>query len=177
MLIIVVATMVTSVVFGQRSVFLSTLRTLGLQYPPDPVTAHLQRAGVSSIMNRNFTRLRTSCSVRDARQALTNRPRWVLVESAEGRSRSVLNASDLRAYVEDLGDADEREDVRLLEIPGTRRDVTDIDYRSTVDEAQEKLRSPDVEALCVRRTTAPMITPVRGIIIQEDIDNYRESAL
>ena len=43
MLIIVVATLVTNVVFGQKSVFLSTLHTLGLDYPPGPVTLHMQR--------------------------------------------------------------------------------------------------------------------------------------
>ena len=57
-----------------------------------------------------------------------------------------------------------------------RRDASDIDYRATVDEAYVMLRSPDVEALCVRRTSAPMIASVRGVIVQEDIDNYRESA-
>ncbi len=54
MLILVVATMVTSVLFRQRSVYLSTLTTLGLQYPPNPVRAHLRRAGVAAIMNRSF---------------------------------------------------------------------------------------------------------------------------
>ena len=34
MLIVVIATMVTGVVFKQKSVFISTLNTLGLQYPP-----------------------------------------------------------------------------------------------------------------------------------------------
>ena len=63
MLIVVVATLVTNVVFKQKSVFLSTLETLGLQYPPNPVTLHLQRAGVSAIMNRDVVRLPRHCSI------------------------------------------------------------------------------------------------------------------
>ena len=53
MVIIVVATLTASQVFKQRSVFISTLNTLGLQYPPNPVTLHMQRAGVTAIMDPN----------------------------------------------------------------------------------------------------------------------------
>jgi hypothetical protein len=167
--------MVAGVTFRQKSVFLSSLATLGLQYPPDPARAHLQRAGVASIMNRSLARLAETCTAADARQALASAPRWIVVETEPGRVRCVLNAIDLRAHLEEEGPADDAE-VSLLRIPGVRRDAGDIDYRATVDEAYAKLRSPDVEALCVRRTSAPMIASVRGVIVQEDIDNYRESA-
>lgn len=174
MLIIVVATMTTSEVFKQRSVFLQTLATLGLQYPPSPVRAYLQRAGVASIMNRSIVRLPHVCPRERAREALTRQPRWVVVDAPE-RVRCVLNAGDLRNFL-DRPDTDDDSDVRLLDIPGNRRDTADIDYRATVEEAQALLHSPNVEALCVRSPTAPMISSVRGVIIQEDVDNYRESA-
>jgi CIC family chloride channel protein len=174
MLIIVVATMVTAVPLRQRSVFLVTLTTLGLEYPPNPVRAHLRRAGVTSIMNRSFVRLADVCPRAEAREALAGRPRWIVVEAGNGRARAVLAASDLKAYLED-SDALTGE-VHLMEIPARRRDVAAIDYLATVEEAQAALRLPEVEALCVRRTSAALLAPVRGVIIQEDIDNYRESA-
>ncbi|MEQ8861585.1 MAG: chloride channel protein [Pseudomonadales bacterium] len=176
MLIIVVATMVTGVGFGQKSVFLSTLSTLGLQYPPNPVRAHLQRAAVASIMNRSLVRLREVCTQAEAREALSARPRWIVVEKQPGQPRCVLNAGDLGAYLEETA-ADDEAEVALLKIPGVRRDARDIDYRATLEEAWALLQSPDVEALCVRRTSAPMIASVRGVITREDIDNYRDSAL
>ena len=172
MLIIVVATLITRVPFGQKSVFLSTLDTLGLDYPPNPLRLHLQRAGVASIMNRNFSRLPAQCEAGQARQALQAQPRWIVVETEPGRVRCVLNAADLRAHLAEIDD--DSAAVALLKIPGLRRDTADIDYRATVEEAQTSLRSRNVEALCVRRTSAPMIASVRGVITQEDIDNYRE---
>lgn len=175
MLIIVVATMVTAVVFRQRSVFLATLSTMGLEYPPNPVSLHLQRAGVASIMNRSFARLPSVCSADQAREALDTRPRWIVVETEPGQLRSVLSASDLMAYLQER-DEQAGDPVHLLRIPGMRRDVTDIDYRATVEQARQLLQAPGVEALCVRRTSAPMISSVRGVITQQDIDNYRESA-
>jgi len=157
-------------------VFLSNLSTLGLQYPPNPVRAHLQRAGVGSIMNRSLSRLGERCSAGDARQALASGPRWIVVETEPGEVRCVLNAMDLQAHLEEAEPDDDAE-VHLLRIPGVRRDAGDIDYLATLEEAYAKLRSPEIEALCVRRTSAPMIASVRGVITQEDIDNYRESAV
>jgi chloride channel protein, CIC family len=162
----------TSVPFRQKSVFLATLATLGLEYPPSPVRAHLRRVGVAAVMNRSFTRLPEVCSAAEARKALESRPRWIVVEAESGKPRVLLSAGDLQACVDGTAD-----DLHLLQIPARRRDVADIDYLATVEEAQQALRSQGVEALCVRRTSAPMMSPVRGIVLPEDIDNYQESAL
>ncbi|HEY5646774.1 MAG TPA: chloride channel protein, partial [Pseudomonadales bacterium] len=183
MLIIVVATMTTSVVFRQKSVFLSTMDTLGLKYPPDPVTLHLQRAGAASIMNRDLERLPASCSEADARSAMARQPVWIVVETEPGQVRCILRASDLRVHLDKLGPAAERRNeddatpertVELLAIPGQRLDVANLDYRANLAEAQDALRAGATEALCVRRIKAPMIESVIGVITQQDIDNYRD---
>jgi CIC family chloride channel protein len=172
MLIIVVATLVTNVVFGQKSVFLSTLHTLGLDYPPSPVTLHMQRAGVAAIMCRELARLAYQCSAAEAHKALEGTPRWIVVETTPGDIRCVLNAIDLAAYLEEP-DVEESQ-IDLLRIPGMRKDVVSLDSRATVEEAQRTLGHAEAEALCVRRTSAPFIDSVLGVITQEDIDNYRD---
>jgi len=171
MLMIVVATMICSTLFKQKSVFLSMLNTLGLRYPPSPVTLHLQRAGVTAITNRELQRLSFLSERDSALKAMEEAPRWIVIESAPGDIRCILNASDLRIFL----DTNRRVAIlHPLDIPGRRLDVVDINSRATVQEAQEALNSSDAEALCVRRITAPMIAPVLGIITQDDIDNYRE---
>jgi chloride channel protein, CIC family len=182
MLIVVVATMVTSVVFKQKSVFLSTLNTLGLQYPPNPVTLHLQRAAVSAIMNRDVVRVPSRCAEEEAREALSSSPRWVAVEVAPGEIRSLLNAVDLKAFLDEREEQHaakkkdgKPEEIDLYGIPGLRMDTADIDYRATIYEAQEVLKNGNAEALCVRRASAPLIRRVLGVITQADIDNYRDT--
>ena len=177
MLIIVVATLVTSVVFRQRSVFLSTLDTLGLSYPPSPVTLHLQRTGVAAIMSRELATLNYRCSHAAIQAALASRPRWIVVETNPGDIRSVLSASDLAAYHEAAAtdSAAAEAEVNLLQIPAMRKDVATLDHRATVDEAHQALARVDAEALCVRRTNAPMTEPVMGVITQPDIDTFREA--
>jgi CIC family chloride channel protein len=99
----------------------------------------------------------------------------------------VLNASDLMVFLQEKAPSgapdgepsgapgDEKNaQIDLLEIPGERRDIANVDYRATVAEAQKTLHENGVEALCVRRTAAPMIESVVGIITQQDIDNYRD---
>ncbi|MCZ6656336.1 MAG: chloride channel protein [Gammaproteobacteria bacterium] len=172
MLIIVVATLVTGEVFKRKPVFLTMLTTLGLQYPPNPVTLHLQRAGVAAIMSRNVERLSFIVKRRLAESAPADNPRWIVVETAPGDLRCVLNAADLRVFLD--GEGVEEANIHLLRMPGMRKDVASIDARATVEEAQQMLNSESVEALCVRRMNAPMTEAILGVITQDDIDNYRE---
>ena len=172
MLTIVVATLVTSQVFGQRSVFITTLNTLGLQYPPSPVTLHLQRVGVTSIMDRSFVRLKTIVSFDQAQQALAAQPNWIVVDEANGGILAVLNPADLAAFIEIRNAQDAQ--INLLQLPGQRMDVTTIGAQATVMQLQQLLDKTQVEACCVTRTTAPMINPVVGIVTQNHIDNYRD---
>ena len=111
-----------------------------------------------------------------------------MVEPEPGDIRCVLRATDLRTHLEsdELQAASETPpddpsagavgsiEVNLMDIPGQRLDVANLDYRATLAEAQAVLKARRAEALCIRRTTAPMIETVLGIVTQQDIDNYRD---
>ena len=73
-----------------------------------------------------------------------------------------------------LEDRPEEAEIRLLQMPGMRKDVASIDSRATLAEAQALLDDSSAEALCVRRTTAPFIAPVLGVVTQEDIDSFSQ---
>lgn len=176
MLIIVVATMVTSEVFRSESVFLRTLRTLGLEYPPSPVTQHLSRVGVTALMERRFARLPEETTAADCAAALQAAPTWVLIERRDGEVRQLLNGADLKAFLNDQRDSAAKDQVtfNLLRIPAMRKDVASIDSRATLQQALEALRAAQAEAICVRRQSAPMIKPIIGVLTREQIDSYRE---
>ncbi|MDA1073451.1 MAG: chloride channel protein [Proteobacteria bacterium] len=174
MLIIVVATLMASEVFKSKSVYLMTLDSLGLQYPRGPMTLHLQNAGVTAIMSREFVRLSQIVSRLEAERALEKNPHWIIVDNDMGQLRSALTPADLRAFLTQHEDVDE---IDLLKLPGRRKDVAGIDARATVEQAQIALSAGEVEALCVQRMSAPMIFPVMGVITQESIDNYTEVGL
>ena len=176
MLIIVVATLVTSELFGSASIFLRTLATLGLEYPPSPVTQHLSRVGVTALMERKLARLPIDTDRAACDAALQDSPRWILLEGEDGEIRTVLDAADLRAYLSEAGEEGQAapDDFSLLRIPGMRKDVANVDSRATLQEAMLELRQQRTEALCVRRYSAPLIKPIIGLLTKEQIDSYRE---
>ncbi|MGI9324538.1 MAG: chloride channel protein [Pseudomonadales bacterium] len=178
MLIIVVATMMTSEVFKSKGVFLRTLGTLGLEYPPSPITQHLQRVGVTALMDRGFVRLAIETDQQECLDALKGAPRWVLCQGDDGEVKSLLDATDLQAFLEmpDTEGEAQAEVINLLKIPGMRRDIVDVDDRATLQQAQETLLESGAEALCVRRLSAPLIRPIIGVLTQTQINNYREIA-
>lgn len=185
MVIIVVATLVTSQVFKQRSVFITTLNTLGLQYPPNPVTLHLQRVGVTAIMERSIARLPARISLEEAQTTLARQPNWIIVEDEDGEPTAVMNPSDLAAYLENIEEIDldddhddanaEESQIRLLQIPGRSMDVCTIGSEATVMQLQEHFSKTQSEACCITRTAAPMINPIIGIVTKSHIENYRDT--
>ncbi|MEM7080742.1 MAG: chloride channel protein [Pseudomonadota bacterium] len=174
MLVIAVATLVSGQLFRQSSVYITTLNTLGLQYPPNPVTLHLQRVGVTAIMERSYVRLPDEITNARAQEVIAQAPKWVLIEDELREVRALLNPADLAAFL--TGRGAEEDTIRLLQIPGQRMDVTSISDQATVAQTQERMHKAQVEACCVTRTTAPMIAPVIGVVMQSHIDNYRNTA-
>lgn len=174
MLIIVVASLTVTQFARQRSIFLTTLGALGLQYPPDPASQHLMRAGVAGLMTRSLVRVPRSARVGDLRAALARSPTWLVIEEDDA-FRAVLSATDLADHLVGLGRAlppagtapdatgdDPRLDgevVDLMEVPGMRKDAGVINNRATLLEALAEFRFTGVEALCVVRDATAARSP------------------
>ncbi|MEE9255031.1 MAG: chloride channel protein, partial [Pseudomonadales bacterium] len=172
MLAIVVATMTASELFKSRSIFITALEARGLHYLVDPLTLALRKVGVSGIMERALARLEALTSFEDARDALQEDPRWIVI-ARDNVPTAVLNAADLARHVDALGESGGNgDDIDLLEIPGLRMDVALMDQRATLQQARERVEQTGVEALCITRTSAPMIVTVVGVLTAQDIDDY-----
>ena len=166
MLIIVVASLTVTHVGRQRSLPLATLSALGLQYPPDPASQHLMRAGAAGLMTRSVVRLARSSHVQDVREALARSPSWLAIDE-DGDWRAVLFARDLATHLQALDEAAQQalapsdgnsrqpaldarpgaEAIDLMEVPGLRKDAGVINNRATLLEALAEFRFTGVEAL------------------------------
>ena len=173
MLIIVVASLTVTQVAKQRSVFLTTLAAFGLQYPPDPASQHLMRAGVAGLMARNLARVPRSASVDQLRTALASAPRWLVIED-EGELRAVLSAGDLAEHLQQADPRVDAETVDLMEVPGMRKDAAAIHNRATLLEAFAEFRFTGVEALCVVHGEGTD-RDVVGVLTREDIERYAQT--
>lgn len=173
MLAIVVATIATSALFRQRSVFLTALEARGFTYPADPVAQHMQRNGVSGVMERDLVRLSARVAPQQAAEVLRRQPQWIVVEESAGPSY-VLGLPHLRDYLEALDPSQQDPEAAVLDlksVPGGHRSVASIDLRSTMYEAWEILEDAQIDVLCVRRMTHPA-GPTIGVLTREKVVQF-----
>jgi chloride channel protein, CIC family len=172
MLAIIAATIVTSALFRQRSVFLTALEARGFAYPADPVAQHMQRVGVSSVMERDLVRLSAQVSSEQLAEVLRRQPHWIVVEESAGPAY-VLTPQHIRGYLD--GDSPQQgpegATIDLKSIPGGRAGIASIGLRSTLHEAWECLEDARIDVLCVRRMTSP-VGPTIGVLTREQVVQF-----
>ena len=135
-----------------------------------PVFQSLSRAGVTSLMNRNFIAHAPLLPFDQAEILLNQHPDWIVIEDG-GDDRFILRPSDLARHVQTM-DAENKtiEPIDLLEIPGERWRLHPIHQRATLQEALMLIREQNGFAVHVTQPATP--SPVAGIITRDQIDNY-----
>ena len=167
MLVIVVANLTTSQIFGQGSIFLSLLNIQGLQLGYNPLSIALNHASVASIMERRFISVPHQIAKQQLMITLTENPVWLLVQASDSPSFIMLK-DDLAAFLADVDDKIENLDLAL--IPVVRRKVTPIQLQATLAEALVKLNQDRADALYVHRDTHHMES-VAGVLTRQDIES------
>ena len=137
-----------------------------------PVFQSLSRAGVTSLMTRNFITHVPSLPFEQAEVLLNQHPDWIVIED-DSDERFILRPSDLAHHLQAMqakGHKDEAID--LLEIPGERWRLHPIHPRSTLQEALMLIREKNGFAVHVTQPHTTTSSPVAGIITRDQIDNY-----
>jgi len=167
MLVIVIANLIArSPPFNKSSIFLELMHARGLNHPDNPILQSLRRIGVASVMKRNFIIQPRYLTVEQAQRALQTQPLWIIIEESQVHYNCLLLAADL-AYV--LQNAPP-EPIDLLEIPGTRLQLTAIPLQATLEQALEVLTQTQTEALyVVHHQSAPYIY---GVLTRQNIETH-----
>ncbi len=177
MLVITTASLITSEVFGKRSVFLTMLQNQGLSYHNSPIIQALRRVSVGAIMDRSLTRIDREIAYNDARELLKSEPKWLVVEGSAGPV-AMLPSVDLARFIEHLENRNAEdgkllpETIDLMEMPAHRRDIAPVQYQATLEEALDQFEATHAEALYVQRQVAPMIQRIYGIVLRSDIESH-----
>ena len=167
MLAIVVATLTVSQLFKQRSVFLATLATLGVRYPPNPVAQQLARTGALALTDRQLAVLPLPAGRDQARAALVRKPAWIALTAA-GAPPWVVGAGALAAGAQGLP----AEGIDATRLPGARR-AAFLDSNATLLQALEALDAAGVDLLCVRR---PRTKAVVGVLTRQRVEHHASIA-
>lgn len=171
LLAIVVASLIASELFGQKSLFVSILQSQGLSLRNDPISNALRRVSVGAVMERSLKRCKKFLTLEEATSLLKNQPKWLIVEIDE-KPASLLPAADLARQLVELNKEDKEQTIDLLAIPAQRKQIQSIYFQATLREALDRFEETGAEALYVERTSAPMITTLLGVLTREDINNY-----
>lgn len=159
---------------GQKSIILQLMRTEGLDYRNDPVSQWLRRQGVASAMERSVVAVARRLSREMARETVRGAAHWLLIETDRDR-RYVLLAGDLARYLEghpeeELAATEDDTGIDLFRIPGKRLEAVPIHLRATLQEAFDRLRREEAEAVYVFRPVAPGRNRVVGLLTREMIE-------
>jgi len=171
MMVIIIANLTASQIFGVKSIFITQMEYLGLEHRQNPLSMHLNRASVASIMSRSFERVAIDLDIDSARALVNQKPAWLLVDVEQRKPGFILPTVDVITYLEN----NKPERVNLKEIPATRKDVTSIMLQATLKEALDVMNETGHESLYVNRISAPMIDSVVGIITRQDIESYYQA--
>ncbi|MFT7245676.1 MAG: CIC family chloride channel protein [Candidatus Azotimanducaceae bacterium] len=171
MMVIIIANLTASQVFGIKSIFITQMEYLGLEYRQNPLSMHLNRASVAAIMSRSFERVPAELDVETVRTVISQKPTWLLVDVAERSPGFILPTVDVIAYLEN----NKLEAVNLKEIPATRKEVSAVMLQATLKEALDIMNGSGHESLYVNRISAPMIDSVVGIVTRQDIETYYQA--
>ena len=169
MLIIAVAMLTTNEVFKHQSPFLTTVRRFGVAYPPNPAVWSRTEPLAVTIMNPSIECLPWTVDRPQAEAALARNPAWILLEEPNRDGPGLLNAADLQASLAEDGTAGPTLDLRAIR--SVRRNISDIDADTTVDEAEALIGAGELAALIVRAGSAAAAPS--GIITAREIDRYR----
>lgn len=146
MLTIVVAQLTASEVFNKQSLFISMLRSNGLDYDINPVMQVLRGIGVASILEAKTVRLPQIISLEEANDIIENNDvEWLLLNDKNDVLRMLMPVSELAKYLQTEEALDELD---LIGIPAQRLQLSPISLQFNLQQAHDKFEQ-GAEALYV----------------------------
>ena len=182
MLTIVIAQLTTSQIFGKQSLFISMLRSNGLDFDASPIVQILRGIGVASVLNNKTIRLSKETTFEQADHLISNQDNdvdWILLNDKNDKLKMLMPITELAKYVkaEEMSEINDPQstppqEIDLLEIPAHRLQLSPISLQSNLQQAQEKFEQ-GAEALYVvfDEELAEESTFIYGIITQDIVES------
>ena len=166
MLVTVIATITCRMLTRMPGLF-----SIGRDGYSSPRFQSLSRAGVTSLMKRDFISHSRHLPFERIDDLLKSKPQWIVIEDV-GEPKLIMRPADLARYMEEQLALEPDTTIDLQEIPAERWPIVPIHSRATLQEALLVMQQNDDEAVYVSQTAAPLMSEVAGIITRQDIDNY-----
>ena len=167
MVVIVTATLTSRILFGNESIYISVLRSHGLEYRNDPVAVALSRTGVGAVMNRCFTMVPPRTSLAGAKSIFRGIPEWIVIED-EGHRLSSVNEEQLDAAIAALESDDARDSSQLTAEHG--QSCTLVRADATLREALDAMDRDATDVAAIMGSSRRESGNVHGILSRAQIE-------
>lgn len=158
MAVVIIASLITKVLFKQSSIYRHLMVAKGLDYRNTDLSKSLRKIGVASVMDRNITQHSKLASIAEIEALLEAKPRWILLRDQDQTPiEGLLTTADLALFYNQLQEqAEEQENVsnnneavNLVTIPAKREPTAAVSIVSTLQEAYTVMQSRECNVLYV----------------------------
>ena len=192
MLVIVIAQLTASEIFKKQSLFVTMLRSNGLDFSVDPVLQVLRSVGVASVLDASFKQYHSIISRAEALLLIETKTHWLVVNDKNGLPVSLMPVTELAKYLQrkalteksqnTLNDGDDisdnknedknEESINLLEMPAQRLNLTPLSLQANLIQAHEAfVRGEEALYVVFRKEKAREGSRIYGIITKQTIEN------
>ena len=171
LLAIIIATLTANLLFRKPGIFEQLLGLQGRTRSHNPVHKALSRMGITTLMDRSFIRMDRVQISQEIEHKVKGNPEWILVFD-NGTPSMIMPAAALAFFLE--SQADEAEEIDLLDIPASRFDIAPLESQSSVYQAWELMAEKHVDALYVYSEKRRRKHKIIGLVTRESLENqYR----
>jgi chloride channel protein, CIC family len=167
MVVIVTATLTSRILFRNESIYISVLRSHGLEYRHDPVAVALSRTGVGAVMNRCFTMAPPRTSLAGAKHIFHGIPEWIVMEDEDLRLTTV-NEEQLDSVIAALEPGDGHESIQLSSEHG--QSCTLVRADATLREALDAMDRDAADVAAIMGSSRRDSGNVHGILSRDQIE-------
>lgn len=179
MLVVVIASMTYTEIFKQKSLFQSLLLMRGLDLQQAPIVKTLRNAAVVQATNQQIKVLPRRVELSRARSALSENPRWIVIEGDNSEVIGILAAADL-AFALDPEHLDdewlvpkaETPSLDLFALPANRKPSKPIFMQANLQEALDLMHNEGIEALTVHFGEQGKTSTILGVVEADNIHNF-----
>jgi H+/Cl- antiporter ClcA len=166
MVVIVTATLTSRVLFGHESIYISMLRSRGLEYRHDPVAIALSRTGVEAVMTRRVAMAEMPLNLASAERIFEGTPEWIVLLS-EGRILAAVSQEQFTRLIAEVDSGTTRESVEFLAEHGQR--CVAVRGHATLRESLDAMNADNADVAAITGSSKRNSGNTYGILTRAQI--------
>ena len=166
MVVIVTATLTSRVLFRHESIYITMLRSRGLEYRHDPVAVALSRTGVRAVMTRQVVTATREARVAELERLLDGPAEWVVLSDEDG-IRAVVDAEQLSQMMAGLAADADPESTGVSPQQGRR--CVPVRIHATLREALDAMNADNADVAVITGSSKRDSGRVYGILTRAQI--------